>query len=205
MTTPIVVVELWDRHADAFLEAPVYSPIQGQHIEEFERDWRPQFATRAASVRTADEERAAQLQDDHWNWRALAAGSSGRLDRISYAVECERHLQGMMIIDLTKRARLSAQAGQHLVYVDRLVTAPHNRIGFSSQPRFKGVGRVLMTLAVQVSLDEGFQGRVGLHALHQAEEFYRRSCEMEDLGPDPQYQDLRYFEMTPDIAKRMMT
>jgi len=59
-----------------------------------------------------------------------------------------------------------------------------------------------MRTAVQLSHDEGFHGRIGLHALPQAEEFYRDKCGMQCCGEDPSYEDLPYYEMTREIAMR---
>jgi hypothetical protein len=64
-------------------------------------------------------------------------------------------------------------------------------------PRYGLVGRVLIATAVQLSLAEGFRGRIGLHALPQADSFYAMKCGMTDLGKDANKQGLRYFEMTP--------
>ena len=57
-----------------------------------------------------------------------------------------------------------------------------------------------MALAVQVSLEEGFNGLIGLHSLEQAESFYRDRCKMIDMGINLGESDLRYFETTPEIA-----
>ena len=35
----------------------------------------------------------------------------------------------------------------------------------------------------------------------QADDFYRRRCGMTDLGADPNYQNLRYFEMTEEQSR----
>jgi hypothetical protein len=57
------------------------------------------------------------------------------------------------------------------------------------------VGRVLLATAIQLSLDEEFKGRIGLHSLPQSEPYYRDIVNMRDLGPDENYQgQLRYFE-----------
>jgi len=50
------------------------------------------------------------------------------------------------------------------------------------------------------SEDEGFKGRLGLHSLPQADNFYRK-IGMTDLGQDASYQNLRYFEMTSEQAR----
>jgi hypothetical protein len=44
--------------------------------------------------------------------------------------------------------------------------------------------------------EQDFRGRIGLHSLPAAEEFYGTVCGMTDLGRDESYQGLRYFEMT---------
>ena len=47
-----------------------------------------------------------------------------------------------------------------------------------------------------------FHGRIGLHSLPQANDFYANTCGMTDLGADRDYNGgLRYFEMTPEQAQ----
>ncbi len=70
----------------------------------------------------------------------------------------------------------------------------------AASPRYGLVGRVLIATAVQLSLEEGFRGRIALHSLPQAETFYEKNCEMTDLGLDQKKEGLRYFEMTPAQA-----
>ena len=45
----------------------------------------------------------------------------------------------------------------------------------------------------QRSVDLGYGGRVGLHSLPEAEGFYQRQ-KMLEHGPDPEKDDLVYFE-----------
>ena len=58
----------------------------------------------------------------------------------------------------------------------------------------------MVRTAVELSLAEGFKGRIGLHSLPQTARFYRTVCGMADLGPDPSYHNLGYFEMTEGQA-----
>jgi len=58
--------------------------------------------------------------------------------------------------------------------------------------------------SIHLSIEEEFQGRIGLHSLPQADEWYRNSCGMTDLGRDHAIQDLRYFEMTPEQASEFL-
>jgi hypothetical protein len=47
-------------------------------------------------------------------------------------------------------------------------------------------------------------GRVGLHSLRQAEDFYAR-CGMTRIGPDPNYYDLTYFEYPDGMTAAQLT
>lgn len=58
--------------------------------------------------------------------------------------------------------------------------------------------------AVEQSEEEGFHGRVGLHALPQAERFYAEVCGMTPLGPDPGAQNLIYFELGAQKAREFL-
>lgn len=86
-----------------------------------------------------------------------------------------------------------------LVQVKFLATAPWNLKPVVATPRIRGVGTILMRLAVDASFDLDFKGRVGLHSLPGAEGFYQ-SIGMECLGPDPAQQGLPYYEMSSDNA-----
>jgi len=121
----------------------------------------------------------------------------------SFAVVAQGKTQGLMRVELNHTGRIASQAGRPLVYVEYLEVAPWNH-GDAEDQRFRGVGTALMTAAVDLSLSEGFAGRVALHSLPQAESYYRESCGMTDLGADPLYDHLRYFEMTVQQAAKFI-
>ena len=119
-----------------------------------------------------------------------------------FSIVCDGLTQGMMIVDtVKKRCRLDSQKGQHLVYVKFVETAPWNRGELFDPPRYRGIGSILIRAAVTLSEDSEFHGRIGLHSLPQANGFYANTCGMTDVGADPNYQGLRYFEMTPEQAQ----
>ena len=78
--------------------------------------------------------------------------------------------------------------------------APWNLRQPIQNARFLGVGTLLIAAAVHESLALGLGGRVGLHALPQAERFYSKRCQMNRYGPDPAYYDLVYFEYTNELG-----
>ena len=65
------------------------------------------------------------------------------------------------------------------------------------------IGPVLLRFAVEQSLAEGHNGRIGLHALDQAVRFYQ-SIGMASLGADPTKEHLTYFEFSEASAQRFL-
>ena len=106
-----------------------------------------------------------------------------------------------MVVDTAShRSRLpdeKGRDGQLLSYVEFLEVAPWNRPEHVQMSKFRGVGLALINVAIQLSVDEGFKGRMGLHSLPQSEDFYRKVVGMHDHGADAGYPaKLCYFELT---------
>ncbi len=86
--------------------------------------------------------------------------------------------------------------------MEYLENAPWNRKELLfDPPRYRGVGTILIGAAIDLSKSEGFKGRLGLHSLPQSNRFYANTCGMTDMGVDASYQNLSYFEMTPEQAE----
>jgi len=151
-------------------------------------------------------ERKLFPQSLHWNWTRKVAEL--RLLEVScFGVYYDEKWQGVM---LTKTASCVSQAaqsrGKPLVYIDYVEAAPWNwniaPLGIMGE--LKGAGSLLIHNAVRQSTEEGFAGRVGLHALPQAEKYYEEQCGMTSFGHDPTKQNLTYFEFTEEEARRFM-
>ena len=144
-------------------------------------------------------------EHSHWRWERKwrAATAASRF----FGIECDGEMQGLMAVRLDKRCRLPKQVGQPLVYVDYLAAAPWNDAVMLARiaelPRLSRVGSALLRSAIHLSVDNGWQGRIGLHGLPQAADFYRMRCGMTDLGADAAYEGLSYFEMTSEQAARL--
>ena len=119
------------------------------------------------------------------------------------AIVAGGHTQGLAQLDLRKASREPSQFGKPLVYIHYLEVAPWNWTEFGGTPRFRGTGLALMMAAAATSIETGFKGRLGLHSLPQADSYYRK-IGMTDLGRDPIYQNLRYFEMTSEQARTLL-
>ncbi len=173
--------------------AQLFDDITEIHLRAWETQWLPY-------VKEAVSRGQKHPEDAHWRWDRKINHAKGFLAIKAFSIVCNDQLQGMMLVDMSKIARLLEQAGKDLIYVEFLATAPWNRKGLTSEPRYQGVGRLLIAVAVELSFQEEFKGRVGLHSLPNADGFYHRVCGMTDLGPDSTYQNLRYFEMTQEQA-----
>jgi len=98
----------------------------------------------------------------------------------------------------------AAMQEQDLVYIDLLAVAPWNLKAalaiLGEIPQYIGLGKVLMDYAIEISIESGYEGRVGLVALPQADPFYRK-CGMIELGRECKNQCMAHFEFTSDLAQ----
>ena len=184
------------------VSAQLWDGITPKQIRDWSAQWTAGIAEGMCRLLQAQVPREKWPKSLYWNWRQKSQAFNPLISKAGFSVMCENQTQGMMFVDLAQhRCKLKEQAGKHLVYVDFVETAPWNREEFLAEPRYHGVGTLLMRAAIKRSRDEEFGGRIGLHSLPESEEFYRRVCGMTDLGTDSKQESyLRYFEMTPDQA-----
>jgi hypothetical protein len=145
-------------------------------------------------------------QSLHWDW-SKKAPELKLLESTGFGITFESKWQGVMLTKTASHvAFLSEDKGKPIVYIDYLEVAPWNwRIPeLDREGMFRGIGSVLLWKAVKQSEEEGFHGRIGLHALSQAELFYKKAVGMEPLGPDPSKQGLLYFELSRQKAQSLL-
>jgi len=107
-------------------------------------------------------------QDTSWEWDKILKESRRRGSPIEcYALLTGDRLQGLVSLDT---AGHSAGEGRALV-VDYVSSNPANRRGPDA---VKDVGRVFIGFAVHRSKELGFEGRLWLESLSNAETFYDR-------------------------------
>lgn len=195
---------LKDRRTGLEVEATLLQSLDDRHVEDFVQKWKPIFDARMAELHqqgqlTIEIVGEHNLQDAHWQWARKVEQRRDGLAWTSFAVEAEDVTQGLMFARMDAFAREPSQRNKPIVDIDLLATAPWNRFRLVPEPQFKGIGRLLLAAAVSLSVAEEFAGRIGLHALPQAESWYRDVCGMTDLGIDGT--GMRYFEMTEAQAK----
>lgn len=170
-----------------------------------QREWRP-YVIKAATALARQGTMELIPQHLHWDWTSKAS----QLDLLANSfigLRVGGSLQGIMKLQLVGdfcRARLPEQKGQSMIYLDYLEAAPWNLkplMDALGQPtRFNGIGSRLVRHAVEISLEEGFGGRLGLHSLPLTETFYRDVCGMTPVGRDPSKQNLLWCEFTKQQA-----
>lgn len=204
MTVEVSTIYLLDVATGDSIEAELRDAIEQAQIDDWQSNWQSSLLAVLQDLARKGVPMSQWPQSWHWNWAQKAAKVQGLLAFRGFSIVAQGVTQGLAQVDLTKSAREPGQVGKPLIYVDYLEVAPWNRPELGTKPRLRGVGTALISAAVALSEDEGFRGRIGLHSLPQADEFYRRRCGMTDLGPDAAYQNLRYFEMTVEQARAFL-
>ncbi len=146
----------------------------------------------------------------HWNWEAKAIHAQASIGLLMefMGVELDGTMQGLMW--LQKQEAGSAMLmpgkaqGQPTSYIHYLAVAHWNAREVVVNPRYSRVGSILLRAAILVSKQEGHKGAIALHSHPQADSWYSAKCGMTDHGPDPAYDDLHYFTMSPNQAKAFL-
>ena len=198
------MLELFNRQTGAF-EPAALSAIEEQDLECYRTRWRPLIDAKIQELKRTDSftrESLAKfsIQDEHFDWPEKCLERAEQLAWPSFALRCGGQTQGMMYVNLLQTSQIPGHEKQPLVYVDLLATAPWNRSRLVGDSRYGGVGVVLMTEAVLLSIDEEFAGRIGLHSLPQSDGFYETKLGMTGLGKLGRH-PLNYFEFDPRGAE----
>lgn len=194
---------LLDRATDAEIAAQIFRSLDQKNFEDFLNRWRPMLKARRAECASWEAAAEINAQDSHWEWVEKAVEAERVMGRDTYAVEAAGETQGLMLVDVGF-GRLAAQRGRELIYVELLATAPWNRPKLVEAPLYKGVGRILIGTAISLSVDLGFNGRIGLHSLAQSESWYQTVGGFSDVEFDAE-KDMRYFEMTDTDAATFLS
>ena len=170
---------LMDRKKDLVVEATLFEEVSPETLIQVHIDWQP---VRLESLKRTM--RAGGKVPEHWHWDwSQKAGKLKLLAYRCFGIECERQMQGLMMVStIARRSRIANQTGKPVLYIEYIESAPWNLTGMVEKPRYSGVGIALLEAAIQFSMEEGFGGRLSLHSLPQSEPFYQRY--MTDLGID---------------------
>jgi hypothetical protein len=190
------MIQIIRRADEMAVEAQLLSNLEATDLLLIERQWESPRQIVHQRLLAAGVDRRRWPQSLHWNWKGKAP-LLGQLAIGGYGIVHGSEWQAVCLVDcVSYSSRLPGHLGRPLVYLDFIETAPWNwTIPELGQFGVYGAcGMILFDRVVQRSKEEGFRGRVGLHALPQAERFYEDRCGMVPLGKDASKQDLMYFE-----------
>jgi hypothetical protein len=206
------LTQLSDGTSGSLIEAELDDDVPIDGLFEAEELWAPERVRFLRDCLKGGVKLDELPQSIHWNWSLKAARIPGLVggalspNRL-FGIKAQGAWQGMLIATCVNHVTRLPPGGMDLVYVDFVEAAPWNwkNVKAGRTQRFRGVGRQLIEVAVRWSLDLDFKGRLGLHALPQADDFYRNACGMTDFGADPAYRPpLRYFELSDSQAKAFL-
>ncbi len=202
MTATVSPAYLMHVESGSMVAAELWDAITEQQLRDWEGEWVPELFKGMQRLTRSGVERKHFPQSRHWDWRMKTVALQPLLAYPGFSVVCAGVTQGMMIVENTQhRCQLPEQAGKNLIYVEYVENAPWNRADLSfGKPTYRGVGSLLIRAAIELSKEEGFKGRLGLHSLPQSNDWYANVCGMTDLGMDPKKENLRYFEMSATQA-----
>lgn len=195
----IATIEIQNAVSGELQTAELWDSVEPRHRTDLEVRWASAWADLLSLMPEGEHENSS-----YWDWRDKLNRNEGVMGRQAYVIECENTAQAVMLIDLNKTSRFRATQGESIVYVDYLQTAPWNlKRPWRPKTQFRNLGTILMQVAIQLSLDLDFDGRIGLHSLPESEGFYRR-LRMTEFWRDPDYQCLLYFEITASQAANLL-
>lgn len=182
------------------VEAQLIERVDAAFAKRADDAWQPFIAMARAEALAANAP-PIPVEHAHWAWFEKVEESAHLLSCPTVGIECDGQVQGLMMV-LTDGffSRVRGQERLPLAYVMYLATAPWNYHPLTPNPRYAGVGTMLLGVAVELSLEAGFKGRIGLHSLEQAEPFYERHG-MVCLGIDAAKQHMKYYEFTEEQAR----
>lgn len=189
---------LYEVETDELVDAELYEGLSNQNILDHENKWIP-------TLTKANEDSKAKgdgivAEDAHWSWEKKAFHTMNQLSFSHYVIECKGETVGLLLLKLDGGVS-KIEKGKSLVYIDYICISPQNRRVIKDPPVYRSIGSILFHVAIEVSFDLGMDGRVGLHSLPKAEGWYKDKLGLNCFGPDKDYQNLEYFELSSAQAK----
>ena len=160
-----IATTIFDNNEQKTVPAALIIGIDADIIEEVGNRWKRERMLKVL--------RGEKPEHFHWEWDNKASYVKDLLAYDFFAIECQGVIEGLMLTEsVAHRAELPPDQGKPILYIEFIETAPSSTIVLSDLPHYRGVGTRLMEGAIQHSMELEFEGRVGLLALSQAEQYY---------------------------------
>jgi hypothetical protein len=136
-----------------------------------------------------------------FNWNSVFNFNSVP-DFSVFALDQNGLAQAFMLIRSGHVVRCDNGHRRPLVYVNFLEVAPWNK-PTAPHRAFQGLGPILLRIACDISIQRGYNGRVGLHSVAEAEDFYRR-IGFQVFDCPSEYNEL-YMELSGPEARKLLS
>lgn len=194
-------VKIMDVAAAKLVEATLYEGVTQKNLRAHKVDWVPQLVK--ANSEAGKTQSPIVAEDARWNWGKKVEKTKGQLAFRHFAIEYGTQTIGLMLLRLVgQQSRI--EVPKDLVYIDFLAVCPEARKEIQDPRKYGGIGKILFMAAVLVSKEEDMDGRVGLHSLPKARQWYEKELNLNKFGPDPTYNNLEYFELSTKRAQQLI-
>ena len=197
MNRESVQIKIFHVSNNESVEATLFEGLSKQNIQDHEEKWIPLLEQANQKATKYGHKRIAE--DAHWRWSEKVDYRSGQIAYRHYAIEYEGYTVGLMMINLVAK-KSKIEPNKDLVYLEYISVCPEARKEIKNPPDFQGIGSVLFHVAIEVSFEEGIEGKIGLHSLPGASAWYSKKMGMKNLGIDQSESNLEYFELTKEKA-----
>jgi len=141
------------------------------------------------------------FQDSHWDVPAIWTELTSNPDYRIKLIEADGEIQGFIVVQVNGYIGID---GKPCVYVAFIASAPWNRKSEGAERKHRNVGKILMSLAVLYAAKFYENYNVELHALSDADDFYRRIGMKETGRTKGQLKEFR-FEKPEALALARLT
>lgn len=141
-------------------------------------------------------------QKPEFNWIAIYNFNVSE-NAHAFAIKQGSRTEAVMLVKDGHVVRCDRIHRPPAVYVSFVEVALWNRADTPPELRLRGVGTAILRAACDLSMQRGFYGRVGLHAIAAAEGFYRR-LGFEAYDCPNEYNEI-YYELSERGAEALLT
>ena len=151
-----------ERQAKRLVEANLIDGVSKDEVSAADQQWSDSFAGAIEELQHGSVPHEQWPQHAHWDWKKKWAAIEGKLMYRMLGIEADGSMQGLMLVSTAGHyCRIDSQKGKPLVYINFVATAPWNSPGVVSQPKYALVGSIFVSAAIQLSVAEEFDGRIG--------------------------------------------
>jgi ribosomal protein S18 acetylase RimI-like enzyme len=183
--------------------AAVYDQWSGDIADKNTAELRDNQRSTSSFIILSETDLGHREKKVQFNWISVFNFHS---DALMLALEVAGSVEALMQLKIGHVVRCPGECRPPLVYISFLEVAPANLTAVAIAPtrprRGRGLGSAMVRLSCDASRQRGYEGRVGLHSVAGAVDFYRR-LGFRPLDCSNEYHEL-YMELDADGARALL-